>query len=238
MKHFLTLLLLLSAAGLAAQFGVHGYYQTQQTPDWNATLTTVLSGKQNVDFLERGYRFGVDYWSKPIEDLRITVTPGISVARSTSELTNEAALQPAPVDFSLLQIGLNLPINVYPFDLYGDCDCPTWSQSEPFLKKGFFFQVMPAVYHNTYRARFVGAGEAAGASNQNVNFALGAGAGLDIGFSDLITLSPTVRYVQHFGKQWTNLPFLLAQNEPATQEFRSDLRAWEFGMRLGIRLDY
>ena len=238
MKYLLTLFAALTFHGLFAQFGVYGYYQNQYAPDWEAAFGEQFQGKETVDFLTTGYRFGADYWIKPLEDLRITATPGLSYARSSStSIQNPASPQIATTEFGHRNIGIIVPVNIYFFDLYGDCDCPTWSQSEPFLKKGFFFQVMPAAYVNSYRAdnqEF-----ATIHKSTDFNFALGVGAGLDIGFSDLITLSPTVRYVHNFGRYWQDLPFLTVGSIPDHDiRFKSDVRVWEFGMRLGVRLDY
>ena len=243
MKFLLTALLLGSMVSLSAQFGFHGYLQQQDAPDWETAVNEAFSDKQPADFLRRGYRFGADYWFKPIDDVRITATPGVSYGvSSTSGAYPDGGTAVTVRTHRLQQVGLQVPVNVYPFDFYGDCDCPTWSKSEPFLKKGLFLQLMPGAYLNTYRRSEVVSTATTTQSfrlrHQNVNVSLGAGVGLDIGFSDLVTLSPTVRYVHHFGKQWTDLTSAITPESAPNAEFRSSLRAWEFGARLGIRLDY
>ena len=236
MKSLFLILCVLLSFHLSGQFGVSAYYQNFTAPEWEAALGRLDTGKESVPFVRQGYRVGVDYWVKPFEDTRITLQPELSYSRSEkSEFTEGATTLTRNYNYQSLNLGL--PVNVYLFDLEGDCDCPTWSKSEPFFKKGFFLQLMPAMHFNRYQANLSDDTAEVGFQSNSTNFSLAGGAGLDIGFSDLVTLSPTVRYVHHFNKSWSNLLERFDQPDP-NPVYDADPAGWELGLRLGIRLDY
>ena len=220
----LLFLLTLLPCSAFAQFGVSYQYQIHQADDWNSVVSAFL-GVNDAEFLTSGHRVEVDYWFKALPDYRLEMMPALTYSRAT--YTNSST------DWQLTTIGLQLNTNLYPFDLEGDCDCPVWSKSEPVFKKGFFVQLSPGV-RNVGTSRTVredSGGQVVGSANALVPF-LGLGAGMDIGFSDLITVSPLVRYVRAFSTEWPELVDL-----PGSLPYAGDLSMWEFGVRLGIRLD-
>ena len=237
MKTLFLSLLTLSSVGLAAQFGISGYYQNFTATEWETVLGNMNPGKESLPFVRQGFRVGVDYWLKPFENTRIILMPELSYSRS--EESSFTQISPfVSRSYQYHSAGLSLPVNIYLFDLEGDCDCPTWSKSEPFFKKGLFLQVMPGGHFNRYRFQRIDDDQSLlAARSTDINFSLGAGAGLDVGLSDLITLSPTVRYVYHFDKWWGNLDEIGPLIDPSP-DYSADPAGWEVGIRLGIRLDY
>ena len=223
MRPLLFALLLLPLSAFA-QFGVSYHYQLYQAEDWNDVVSEAI-GVDDADFLSSGYRVEVDYWFKALPDYRVEMMPALTYSNAT--YNSETA------DWQLQTFGLQVNTNIYPFDFEGDCDCPVWSKREPVFKKGFFLQVSPGLrYVLTDRTITDAPGSVAVGNSGAVTPFVGIGAGLDIGFSDLITVSPLVRYVRAFGTEWPNLV-----DSPGGAPFAGSLSQWEFGMRLGIRLD-
>lgn len=96
------------------------------------------------------------------------------------------------------ELGVGVPTRIYPFDLKSDCDCPTFSKQNDLFKKGFFLFIDP-------RLRFSKSSNFAFRQEDwlghpdivdmwSIDFILGLGAGLDIGISDLVTISPNLQY--------------------------------------------
>ena len=208
----------------AAQFGVSYQYQLHQTAAWSAALAEAL-GRNNVDFLPNGHRYEVDYWLKVLPENRLEIMPALTYATADYTLDRDR--------WQLRSYGAALNINLYPLDWAGDCDCPVWSKSEPVFKKGFFLQLSPGWRSTTFEHDRTVGNQTTTAGGKQQNGYLGAGAGLDIGLSDLITLSPLVRYVHVFDAAWPGL--VGPAEEPATVD--GNFSQWEFGVRLGIRLD-
>lgn len=217
---------LLSPFAAFAQFGVSYQYQLYQVDDWNTVLGEALDVPAG-GFLPTGHRYELDYWIKALPDYRLELMPALSYA--------EANYQFEGTTWRLRTIGVQLNTNIYPFDWEGDCDCPVWSKSEPVFKKGFFLQLSPGLRQvRTDRQTRDGGGTggpvAADASALVPH--LGVGAGLDIGLSDLLTLSPLVRYVHAFSVEWPQLI-----DGPSAEPYTGTLGQWEIGLRVGVRLD-
>jgi hypothetical protein len=218
------------ATGAFAQFGVSGYY-----------THTGFSGDYAGVYLNRGwdearptdgYRLALDYWFR-LKKPRVEFLPTLSYTKGTTfELSDE--------DTTLGRLGYQhfsffLNTNIYLFDLAGDCGCPTFSKGGPALQKGLFLQVGPGV---TYERRQTTALDADGplisGSSSSTHWGLQAGLGLDIGISDLITLTPLVglRYYPS-GPTLYDIP-----RQPEAMNL-DEPRTWQYfgGLRLGFRLD-
>ena len=125
--------------------------------------------------------------------------------------------------------------NIYFLDLLGDCNCPTFSKQGPTINKGIFLQLSPGLtYWNQSYTSQSGDNEAS-----NITFSIAAGLGVDIGITDLITLTPFggLRYYPEI--EWTDLSVI-------TDEYfllevkaeKSSLMQAYTGIRIGIRLDH
>jgi len=68
---------------------------------------------------------------------------------------------------------------------------------------------------------------------------LGLGLGVDIGLSDLLTITPMIRFRRYFGAEWENLVENLNLEEPSQLSFdaqETGIETFSFGIRLGIRM--
>ena len=61
---------------------------------------------------------------------------------------------------------------------------------------------------------------------------------MDIGLSDLVTVTPMIRYRRHFNAEWDDLAQNLAlmSSEVDTSGEETGLDSFGFGIRLGLRL--
>jgi hypothetical protein len=73
--------------------------------------------------------------------------------------------------------------------LKGDCHCPTFSKQNDLVKKGLFIQIIGAFQNERSKTAITQY------TNWHQNLSAGIGAGLDIGISDFITLTPLIQYL-------------------------------------------
>lgn len=214
-----------------SQVGVTLSRYTQDMPDWEAV---VFQSATNQDFLKNGYSVGVDYWMKPLKNYRLELYPELVVSTSHQKIFRD--LQEDHIHFS--SAGLNLNMNLYLFNFYSDCDCPTFSKQESFIEKGFFIQISPG-YHYFRGTYEVSEGEEVRKNTMN-DFVpkFGLGAGLDIGISDFITLTPTIKYDRYFKADWTQLNYAVL-NDPLINTIPdvSNINRLTYGLHIGIRLN-
>lgn len=131
-------------------------------------------------------------------------------------------------------LGFYFNTNIYIFDFAGDCDCPVFSRDGNFFKKGFFLQISPGVnYHNYRYVENDGFPEPRVIEDDNISYSLAAGAGIDIGLSEHITISPYFRARYHFETEIEGYV-----GEVALPERTDDFSMWQInaGIRLGFQL--
>jgi hypothetical protein len=181
---------------------------------------------QNIDeasFPFKGFVFSADYWFR-LKETRIEFMPTVSF-RSLN------------YGNKFHSYSFHLNTNFYLLDLFGDCDCPTFTKSEPIIQKGFFIQISPGF--NFTRINYDVQSDPAIlpldpiTRTDNTSFAdIGFGIGLDIGLSNLITLTPIARYRLGIGANWDGAEIYNDNNSAGAR-----LSWFEFGVRAGIRFD-
>ena len=209
---------------ISAQFGINAGYRTNGANNWEKYYA-------NQDFLKSGFKVGIDYWFR-LKATRIEFTPELAYTNFKSEV-----IQPWDdiINVKSQIYSLYLNTNIYFLDLENDCNCPTWSKSNDFFKKGIFFQITPGL---NYFQNFV---ENPLLETEKVNdfvFSIGAGLGLDIGISNMVTVTPLVNYHYYFGATWDGLADQLGvdvENQEASET--TNLQQIFLGLRLGVRLD-
>lgn len=228
MRHLILPLILLLSASLSAQYGVRLQYGNLSSDSAMETDNSLYNTEQVVNngtYLE----VGIDYWLQPWEERRIEFTPALMYGLGSYGIDRSG------FDYSAASMVLNT--RIYPMDFEGDCNCPTFSKDGSFVSKGFFFEVSPGVIYNNWRLQTDSFDPLDPADERinNVSWRASIGAGIDIGVSDLLTLSPTVTYQLRGG----HAPF------DALEAVAGDLLAdpaaigtgllW--GLRIGIRTD-
>lgn len=221
MKKLFFLVTLLFFSHLSfAQFGITGGFAQLNSEEWQEDIKATGTYTLSEDFLTNGQALGIDYWFR-LKNYRIEFLPELRVSRYTGTLT----ATDQEVDLKVNNIGLNFNTNIYPFDLEGDCDCPTWSKEGPTLKKGLFIRISPSIGYWNINDDITG-GEQSSGKSYDIHASLGAGLGFDIGLSDLLTITPLVEYRWHGAEQILTY---------ASNEYR--FNDWFAGIRLGVRLD-
>jgi hypothetical protein len=227
MKYLAALFFLLFSASLAvAQIGFNTGYRHNNAPDWQYVPT---SGAEQP-LLGNGFSFGLDYWM-PLKAVRIDLLPELHYSRF-----RQAPL-PGNTAGNLAQdwISLFLNANIYFLNLDGDCDCPTFSKSGGTLQKGIFLQVSPGISYFLQEA----VGTDSAESSQTWAPSLGLALGLDIGLSDLLTLTP-IAGLRYFPQaEWQSVGLIYNQeiNGGSLKSERSDIRQVYAGLRLGLRFN-
>ena len=209
------------------QFGLRATYNLNNTPEWNEFFSG-LSGQVN-EALDHSVTYSIDYWLR-LPNHRIEFYPNISFHQSSGVINGLSASTPASelVQNSLRQFGFGLTTHFYVFDFFGDCECPTFSKQGEFFKKGFFLlagvgaDFSQKAINDIYR-------------DGNFDFKASLGMGLDIGVSDLITISPFIQ-LQYFPSiSWHELGVAF---DIADADITTTMRQVQFGVRVGFRPDY
>lgn len=220
---------LAAASPIHAQFGLRASYQLHQSDDWQV-LAPITN--QTTELPGESYAIGVDYWLR-LPNMRIEFLPTLSYARSSATLPDNATF-----DGQWFQFTLNT--HIYLFDLLGDCDCPTFSKQNDFLQKGFFVNIAPGASYASFTSNSLEMGAFA-KNNTGLIPTVGAGIGLDLGISDLITITPfaTARYFFPFtGPQQPAAGGDIDQPDYQLPTGEVDLWQIQAGLRLGFRFDY
>jgi hypothetical protein len=174
-------ILLLLASRLSAQIGVQGQIHL---PGLIGETETVPS-----PVLQNAWSAGIVYTIRN-SGIRLEFIPGIGYMQTSGE--TDASLK---VKGQGLTAGVD--VRLYPMDLYGDCMCPTFSRKGDVFKKGFFWEGGAGYLYlnqNLGTEKSVGHG-----------FFARVGAGIDIGLSRSITITPGLRMqYQHRLHHWGN----------------------------------
>ena len=212
-----------------AQFGVRLKYNSNNFNNWENTLLQRFSIDEKL--FANGYEVGLDYWFK-LKKRRIEFMPELSYSKSATTFNN-----PSIDRFNINIFSFNFHSQIYALDLEGDCDCPTFSKQGPSINKGLFFHFTPGLgyFHAT------GTPQAILSSlpipNDTANgliFKAGAGLGLDIGISNLFTVTPIISYFFHSPMIWQQL----AVRENLPVDSKNNLGIIQFTLRMGFRPDY
>lgn len=210
----------------SGQFGLRMKYNNNNFSDWE----NALEERFNTDgkLYSPGYEVGLDYWFK-LKKRRIEFMPEISYALATTKYNNVNLTETKFTSYNF-----NFHTQIYALDLEGDCDCPTFSKQGPSINKGLFFHFTPGVSFYNASTTFAQALEPALSDAKGVAFKAGIGLGMDIGVSDLLTITPIVSYYFNMGMNWENLALSAAQ----LTDVSSNPRLIQFTLRLGFRPDY
>ncbi|MBI1223903.1 MAG: hypothetical protein GC192_01585 [Bacteroidetes bacterium] len=176
------------------QLGLIAGYKTFNPEDWNVLANDFQSPSP---YPIAGWQAGVDYWFR-LKKRRIEFTPELSFSRFKKEFEN------GQLDHSI--IGFHFNTDVYIFDLASDCNCPTFSKDGNFFSKGFFLELSPGVILARNHLQLRNDIKQTDEELTEDIFALGGsvGAGLDIGVSDLFTITPLVRLHYYPNLEWKN----------------------------------
>jgi len=209
----------------SAQYGINASYQIFSASDWEGLIQA--SDLPGAAPIRSGFSVGIDRWFR-LKNARVEFFPELNYARYSVDWSdNNTSLRHQ-------QISLFANTHFYLFDLTGDCDCPTFSKDGNFVKKGFYVELSPGLSYGTSSIKGINDDP----SNSSLIPSVGLGVGVDIGLSDLLTVTPMVRFRQHFGAEWENLiENLDIESSPVeVSAQKTGIETFSFGIRLGLRL--
>ncbi len=206
-------------SSVSGQLGIRINYGFSEAPRWTKTRNMLLPPGQHPKLLGEGYRIGIDHAFR-LSQKRIEFYPELFFSRYQQNYANRR--------YTYHALGVNIHTQIYPLDFEGDCDCPTFSKQGNWLKKGIFLSLSPGIQ---YASKFLDD------LNGDSDFVplVGIGMGLDIGVSDLLTITPVVQYVYTFSDSWEGLDFGVDPSIEYSSN-NSSLHQFIAGIRVGLRL--
>ncbi len=214
MYRYVVLFLICWSTQISAQFG----FKAVNTWPQQRIAETVTNNKLFPTLLG----VGVDYWFR-LKNYRLEFLPALHAQYAHERIQLD---QSTSGQLTWLITEFVPGVQFYPLDFKNDCNCPTFSKQGEFFKKGFFITLAPGVAYSA----LTGKQTQVGSIHEFLLFGR-AGAGIDIGISDLLTLSPSVNYQISEALDWRAL-FL----NPGTAKM--DLYSGLFmSIRVGWRLD-
>lgn len=116
----------------------------------------------------------IHYWTR-LKKYRLELLPGFLFQSISTDHDN------------FQNVGVTIPASFYIMDFVNDCDCPTFSKNSFWFQKGFFIRLTPSWTKNINQSK---------PELLNQLFGVGITLGLDLGISDLLTLTPLIGYDQ------------------------------------------
>lgn len=190
---------------LNAQIGLTYGYVRQDNKVWDAVLVEKGLLSPEGTLFNEGHRLSLEYWFR-LPNQRIEFYPELNI--SLQEASYSGGFISHQTDFQAITFGIDLKTQIYFLDFNGDCDCPTFSKNEPIFKKGTYLLLSPGAYIQDRSFNSVSQNYIVKQEDLFVNLKFGAGFGLDIGISDLITLSPFYLFELHEQLEWDGLKAL------------------------------
>ncbi len=200
----------------SAQLGLGGGLRYTHPTEWQALLEAARGISAAAP--ARGSYATLSYWFR-LRSVRVEFAPGLRLAQQQFGLDPEADLS-----LDILQAAVEWPVQVYPFDLNSDCDCPTFSKQGSAWQKGLFVAVVPSLAWQ----RYAPPQEMPLPKGTQLVVALALRAGLDVGITNAWTL--TLQASAFATQPWVWEPFadLLPQTPPS--QTPSSAKGWEAGL--------
>jgi len=233
MKNFLSFsVLFLFIASANAQFGVAFKYEKNNYSEWNNKVDF-----ENDRIFQNDVSIGVNYWFR-LKKHRIEFLPEISYTLKNTE-KSISGIVPSPIfEMDLTRIGLQFHTQIYPMDLEGDCNCPTWGKDNDFIKKGLYFSLSPGIDYLIPNATFE---QSDVELDPLIAFKIGAGLGIDIGINKQFTISPFILfnyYPSIDGKPVEDLFYTICGGCEPFIDYQTSNTQVNPGIRLIFRPDY
>ena len=219
---------------LFGQIGIDYAYLNQSYPEWTQLLIdNQVSNSSEKPVFQNAHRIGIEYWLR-IPNYRVEFFPQINITRQLSSYINN--IQTITLESHVY--GIDLKTQIYFLDFHGDCDCPTFSNNEPIIKKGTYFIFSPGAYIFSGQINQTTTGIQLVAKELNSSFRLGLGLGIDIGINDLFSISPYYKYEIHRPFSWDELGTIpLSQGGNDQSSTSTKMTGHVTGVKLNIRFN-
>ncbi|MEE9374113.1 MAG: hypothetical protein V3V00_13760 [Saprospiraceae bacterium] len=223
--------LIFITSSLSAQFGLRFSSQWNDYKSWN-TVTQSASTPSNSDLFGQSFEIGIDYWFR-LKNTRLEFYPevGFGYSKSTNSINNNDAF---PLSYNLKKVYGGINAHIYFLDLKGDCDCPTFSKQNDFFKKGFFLMISSKIHYQNKETIYF----SDSIKDNDLAVEISAGLGLDIGISDLVTISPFAALSYFPSSNWDGININHGIIHILPPDESTSNIAWKLGIRVGFRPDY
>ena len=218
---------------LSAQFGFSAKYNSNSYGSWNDFHQQVLNSSDKA--FSSDIEISANYWLR-LKDKRIEFLPEVFYDLTSNETFNIPDIVGA--DHSLQKMGFNFNTHIYFMDLANDCDCPTFSKDGGGLEKAIHLILSPGVVYAKNEVDIMNSDDVF--DSNSLAFKFGAGLGFDIGFSDLLTITPffTINYSTSYNsdalrEMMLNYYAFSSFAPEDTSNFQTQV-----GIRIGLRPDY
>lgn len=219
---------IVSLGSLSAQIGLSANYNILNAPGWdNIVNSHNLDNALPLEFLNNGIGGSLDF-RFALKNIRFEYGPEISFNRGKIDQTNK--------EYKLVSNHLGLWGNGYLYflDLYGACDCPTFSKEGPTLQKGLHLIVGAGLNFHQYDVSFPNP-SLNNITGNNLNGGFKIGAGFDMGISDAITITPFCTANFLFKPSLDDYDQLINQESFSTGDGnQSTMNQIALGIRIGL----
>lgn len=223
---FLLFLLMISASSVRAQLGIGGTYLFPVARHWE--LRNPGTAIPDLQPPGTGYSVGLDYQFR-LKKVRIEFAPELNFAHWSARLTN--GLETQSNWYSLF-----FNVRVYPFDLKGDCNCPTFSKRGNTFQKGLFIALSPGLTQMNHVIPRGWGGVSFELKDQYTALNAALVLGLDLGISELLTVTPHAGWRYFPQTEWAGLSQVAADGGYQPTDAEGALHQFHAGLRLGWRL--
>lgn len=177
------------------------------------------------DYLDQLLQVSGFYWFR-LKEKRIEFLPQVGYAFTPGGSSM--------VNINQQRLSFTFNADIYLFDLLNDCDCPTFSKQGGGFKSGFFIELSPGLDYQMMSIDNFPSPESP-TRQQDLTFRFGLGLGVDLGLSDLVTVTPIIGASYGTTPDWEDLP--LWPSVPS-QEISGGEWLYNFGIRATFRPDY
>lgn len=219
------------AAVAEAQVGASGFYVSNQADGWTSTVMD-NAGDPVATLPGAGWQAGIDYWFR-LKKKRVEFLPTLAYGQAEQQVVSSGSATSDPL-FATRQASFFFHTQLYLLDFGSDCDCPTFSKDGNSLKKGLFLQLSPGVSYFSFSAE----NYPVALDDRHVAPGIGAGLGLDLGFSDFLTVTPLFRATYFPSTTWEGLSGNGTDviHVPGVSD-ETSLWQYQVGLRVGFRPD-
>lgn len=224
---------LFGSINLSAQFGFSAKYNSNGYGNWNDFNEQVLNSSEKA--FSTDIEISANYWLR-LKEKRIEFLPEIFYDLTSSETISIPDIVGA--ENSLQKLGFNFNTHIYFMDLANDCDCPTFSKDGGGLQKAIHLILSPGVVYAKNELDIVDSDDVF--DSNSLAFKFGAGLGFDIGFSDLLTLTPffTINYSSSYSSDALRDMMINYYPFSSFAPLDSSNFQTQVGIRIGLRPDY
>jgi hypothetical protein len=213
---WIILLMVFLPVPIFSQSGLHIGYVSLSNNDWDPVV-------DETSFFEPAYTIGLDYAFR-LPNIRIEFRPMLSYfqGKRPSDLKLPDLIQ---IDFFTFQVQTVL----YPLNLEGDCNCPTFSKQGTFLDKGLFVMAAPGL---VFAHHVLGENTTNSISGNHLIPQVSCGAGIDFGISEHITITPFGQYSFLFSSNWEDVSFYINSQAGTSLDPSTSFSHLNFGIRM------